>query len=59
MMIYNRWGEKLYETSNIHKGWDGTYRGNPVQQGVYVYKIMVISVEDKIYTYDGTFTLLR
>jgi gliding motility-associated-like protein len=59
MMIYNRWGEKLYETSNIHKGWDGTYHGNPVQQGVYVYKIMVISVEDKIYTYDGTFTLLR
>lgn len=59
MMIYSRWGEKLYETTDLAKGWDGTYLGSPVQQGVYVYKIMVISLEDKIYTYNGTVKLLR
>jgi gliding motility-associated-like protein len=59
MMIYNRWGAKLYETNDLAKGWDGTYIGSPVQQGVYVYKIMVISLDDKIYTYSGTVTLIR
>jgi gliding motility-associated-like protein len=59
MMIYNRWGAKMYETSSLAKGWDGTYLGSPVPQGVYVYKILVTSMEDKIYTYSGTVTLLR
>jgi gliding motility-associated-like protein len=59
MDIYSRWGSKLYETNELARGWDGTYMGSPVQQGVYVYKIMVISMEDKVYTYHGTVTLLR
>lgn len=59
MDIYSRWGSKLYETSDLARGWDGTYLGSPVQQGVYVYKIMVVSMDDKIYTYHGTVTLLR
>lgn len=39
MTIYSRWGQKLYETDDINKGWDGTFNGKPCQEGVYVYMI--------------------
>ena len=59
MMIYNRWGEKLYETTDINKGWDGKSKNEPCAQDVYVYHIVITSFEDKEYYYDGTLTLLR
>ena len=39
MEIYNRWGERLFESSDVNNRWNGTYKGAPVQQGVYVYKV--------------------
>jgi len=36
-IIYDRWGEKVFETTDINKGWNGKYNGNPVNTGVYVY----------------------
>jgi gliding motility-associated-like protein len=39
MLIYNRWGEFLYETDDISYGWDGTTRGLRCGGDVYVYKI--------------------
>ena len=33
--IFNRWGQKLFEWTDITKGWDGTYNGQPVKDGVY------------------------
>ena len=33
--IFNRWGQKLFEWTDISKGWDGTYNGSPVKDGVY------------------------
>jgi gliding motility-associated-like protein len=59
MMIFNRWGEKMYETNDLTKGWDGTYLKVNAQQGVYVYRIIVTSQDDKEFEFDGTFTLLR
>lgn len=38
-MIFDRWGEKLFETDDINEGWDGTYNGEPVPTGIYVWKI--------------------
>ena len=57
--IYNRWGEKMYETTDLTKGWDGNFLGKPAQQGVYVYRIEVTSQDDKLYEFNGAFTLLR
>ncbi len=34
-IIFNRWGQKLYEWTDPAGGWDGTYRGKPVAEGVY------------------------
>jgi gliding motility-associated-like protein len=39
MKIFNRWGELLFETTDIYTGWDGYYRGKIATQEVYVYKI--------------------
>lgn len=39
MRIYNRWGEKVYETTDIDKGWDGNYKGAPAAADTYVWFI--------------------
>ncbi len=35
--VYNRWGQLLYESTNIIEGWDGTYKGVEQEVGSYVY----------------------
>jgi len=38
-VIYDRWGEKVFETNDVTQGWDGNYRGKEVNSDVYVYLI--------------------
>jgi gliding motility-associated-like protein len=59
MEIFNRWGEKLHEITQSDEGWDGLFQGEPVQMGVYIYKLEVISETKKSYFFNGTFTLIR
>lgn len=40
-IIYNRWGEKVKESTNIEDGWDGTFMGQAVPDGIYVYLLEV------------------
>lgn len=60
LQIYNRWGEKLHDNNTF---WDGQYQGEPVMEGVYVYKVMVErnlgAGNIKKYYLEGTLTLLR
>jgi gliding motility-associated-like protein len=37
--IFNRWGEKIFETSSIDVGWNGTYKGVYCCQGIYAWRI--------------------
>lgn len=39
MIIFNRWGEVLFETHDLNEGWDGTYKGSIVPTGIYYYYI--------------------
>ncbi|MGB0166781.1 MAG: gliding motility-associated C-terminal domain-containing protein, partial [Luteibaculum sp.] len=39
--VFNRWGERIFTTKNIDTGWDGSYKGTAVQDGVYPYKVVV------------------
>ncbi len=39
MVIYDRWGNKILEATDIHSGWDGTFHGKQCEQDVYVYKV--------------------
>lgn len=39
LSVYSRWGELIYLTNDIQQGWDGTYMGNLLPDGVYYYKL--------------------
>jgi gliding motility-associated-like protein len=39
LMIFNRWGELIYDTEKMDEGWDGLYKNQLVQQDVYVWKV--------------------
>jgi gliding motility-associated-like protein len=41
LRIFNRWGELVFETTELNSGWDGTYRGEPVNPDVFVYYLDV------------------
>jgi hypothetical protein len=49
----------MYETNDLLKGWDGTANGAECQDGVYLYKISLYSMDDEIYEYSGSITLMR
>jgi gliding motility-associated-like protein len=57
--IFNRWGELLFKTNDINQGWDGTYLGQPVFEGVYVYKISIMDMFQQRINKEGMFTLLK
>lgn len=64
IFIYDRWGELIYSATDIpigdrFSGWDGRYKGQKVNPGVYVYLIMVKFLDDKILPYSGDITVLR
>ena len=39
MYVFNRWGQQVFDSEDISKGWDGTFNGNPVPQDTYVYRV--------------------
>lgn len=59
MEIYNRWGERVYLGESQDKSWDGTYKGLPCPDGVYVWKVYYTDLEDKAYSLIGHVSLLR
>jgi gliding motility-associated-like protein len=62
MSIFNRWGQMIYETSDINKGWDGTYKGNQCILGAYVYRIVYEEFGQlpmEINVVEGTVMLVR
>lgn len=46
MSVFNRWGERLWETTSLSEPWNGAYGGGVVQDGVYVYLLKYIGVCD-------------
>jgi gliding motility-associated-like protein len=56
--IYNRWGERIFMTTDINTGWNGRIKGIDLSSGVYVYKITGFK-DNKRVTLKGTFTLIR
>lgn len=59
MMVFNRWGEMVFETHDINIGWDGYYKGELCQQDVYAWKIKATFTDGKTRDFKGDITLLR
>ena len=57
--IFNRWGQKLFEWTNPADGWDGTYNGKPVKQGVYFVLVEAKGADGRKYNIRRDVNLLR
>ena len=57
--IYNRWGQKVFETNNTGRGWDGMYHGKPQSADVYTWVVEAVSVGGNIVKLTGNTVLLR
>jgi gliding motility-associated-like protein len=62
MRIFNRWGEKVYETNDLNGQWDGRYKNTMQPPGVYVYYVEFVGMqnnEEKTYKMMGSVTIIR
>lgn len=57
--IYNRWGQKLYEWDDPAGGWDGTFHGKDVAQGVYFCRVEAKGADGIKYHFKRDVNLLR
>jgi len=62
--VFDRWGNLVYEAENVitdnpDYGWDGTFKGKPVNPGVYVYSIGIEFIDSRIIQYKGSVTVVR
>lgn len=57
--VYNRWGELLFETTDPNQGWDGTYKGEKSDNGVYAWTVRFLDDQGKEHVRSGNVTLIR
>lgn len=57
--VYDRWGEKVFETQDKNVGWDGVYKGMKADPGVFVYYLEVTCPDDQKFFKKGNVTLIR
>ncbi len=58
--VFDRWGEKVFESNDHHFKWDGTFKGKPMQPAVFVYVIEAAFANDsKARLWKGSVTLMR
>jgi gliding motility-associated-like protein len=60
LLIFNRWGETIWESHDITARWDGTYGGKIVQQGTYTWVIRAKDlINDGKYEFNGFINILK
>ena len=62
MRIFNRWGEKIFETNDLYGQWDGKYKDSMQPAGVYVYYVEFVGLEnnvEKSFKLMGSLTIIR
>ncbi|MPM52663.1 hypothetical protein SDC9_99423 [bioreactor metagenome] len=60
LRIYDRWGEKVFESDDVNEGWNGEFNGKPVEQGAYPYGVsLIFEGETTVREYNGYITIVR
>jgi gliding motility-associated-like protein len=57
--VYNRWGQLVFSTKEINKGWDGTLNGKPQDPGTFVWIAEAVDFKNNTVTKKGTVTMIR
>jgi gliding motility-associated-like protein len=57
--IFNRWGQRIFTTAELNKGWDGTFNGEPQPAGTYVFQVEGTDYLGKRIYKKGTAVLIR
>jgi len=58
-VVYDRWGEKVFETNDIHQGWNGTFKGVQLSTAVFVYYVKATYFNGEKVEKKGNVTLIR
>ena len=58
LMIFNRWGELIFESFDQETGWDGSYKGKTAKQDVYIWKVTGTYSDGRGFSKTGDVTLL-
>lgn len=59
MQVFNRWGNLVFETNDMRRQWDGTYKGEKAELGVYVYQVMAKGPKSYMIKRQGSVTLVQ
>lgn len=59
MKIFNRWGEMIFSTTDLLKGWDGKFNGQPQPEGTYTFTATLRDKTGRTFKRDGSVLLLR
>lgn len=59
LVIYDRWGEKVFETTDQTQGWDGMYKGELLEPDVYGFYLRINCINGEVYTKKGNINLIR
>ncbi|MBN4052103.1 PKD domain-containing protein, partial [Cytophagaceae bacterium AH-315-L13] len=59
LKVFNEWGEVIFKTTDPLQGWDGTYKGKFVPNGVYVYQYHVVRDDHQVFDGHGNVTVIR
>ena len=57
--IFNRWGQVVFNTTDVNQGWDGKFLGAPQDLGVFVYIFTISDRKGTLRSYKGNITLIR
>ena len=58
-LIFDKWGNVVFETSDISKGWDGTYKGKLVKNDTYIWKLEYVDDNGDLQNRIGNVTVVR
>ena len=64
IQIFDRWGSMVYQSNDLipndmNNGWDGTFQGKPMNEGIYIYQIALESADGESIFKSGDLLLIR
>ncbi len=61
MMIFDRWGNQIFESNDLYRGWDGSVnnKGKIIQEDIYVWKIELTDTEGAPHTFIGHVNMVK